>query len=74
MIAGVVDTCNKFLTGVNDTGQQLSPVTTPAINLSQVTTTPVVSLTPVNSLLAVSRKIRLIEGNAKCRHLKKIDL
>ncbi len=40
---------------VNDTGQQLSPVTTTsAINLSQVTTTPVVSLTPVNSLLAVS--------------------
>jgi hypothetical protein len=41
VIAGVVDTGNKFLTGVNDTGQQLLPVTaTPAINLSQVTTTP----------------------------------
>ncbi len=40
MIAGVVDTGDKFLTSVNDTGEQLSPVTTtPAINLLQVTRT-----------------------------------
>jgi hypothetical protein len=42
VIAGVVDTGEKFITCVNDTSEQLSAVTTkPAINLSPVTTTPV---------------------------------
>jgi hypothetical protein len=42
VIAGVIDTDDKFITGVNDTSEQLSPVTTTlAINLSLVTTTPV---------------------------------
>ncbi len=37
----VVNTVDKFLTGVNDTSKQLLPgTTTPAINLSQVTMTP----------------------------------
>jgi hypothetical protein len=32
MIAGDNDTADKFFTGINDTGEQLSPVTmTPAI-------------------------------------------
>jgi hypothetical protein len=40
VIAGVVDTGDKFLAGFNDTGEQLSPVTTtPAINLLPVTRT-----------------------------------
>ncbi len=46
MIAGVIDTGDKFLTSVNvtggdnNTGEQLSPVTTtPAINLLPVTRT-----------------------------------
>jgi hypothetical protein len=35
VIAGVVDTGNKFITGVEVTSEQLSPVTTtPTINLS----------------------------------------
>jgi hypothetical protein len=38
VIAGVVDTDDKFFTGVNDTGEQLPLVTTtPAINLLPVT-------------------------------------
>jgi hypothetical protein len=42
VIAGVIDTGEKFITGVVATGDQVSPViTTPAINLSPVTTTPV---------------------------------
>jgi hypothetical protein len=42
VISGVIDTSDKFLTGVNNIGEQLSPVTmTPAINLLPVTTTPV---------------------------------
>ncbi len=42
VIAGVVDTGDKFIAGDNDTGEQLSLVTTtPAINLLPVTTTPV---------------------------------
>jgi hypothetical protein len=28
MIAGDNDTCDKFFAGINDTGEQLSPVTT----------------------------------------------
>ena len=40
VIAGVVVTGDKFLTSVNDIGEQLSPVTaTPAINLLPVTRT-----------------------------------
>ncbi len=41
MIAGVIDTGDKFITGgVNDTGEQLLPVTTtPAINVLPVTRT-----------------------------------
>jgi hypothetical protein len=42
VIAGVVDTGDKFITGVVDTGEQLSQVTmtvTPAINLLPVTRT-----------------------------------
>ncbi len=40
VIPGVIDTSDKFITGVNDTGDQLSPVTmTPAINLLPVTRT-----------------------------------
>jgi len=40
VIASVVDISNKFLTGVNDISEQLSPVTTtPAINLLPVTRT-----------------------------------
>jgi hypothetical protein len=32
-IAGVFDTCDKFIAGDNETGEQLSPVTTtPVIN------------------------------------------
>ena len=43
MIAGVVDTGDKFITGVNNTGEQLSLVTTTlAINLLPVTTTSVI--------------------------------
>jgi hypothetical protein len=42
VIAGVIDTGDKFLTGVNDTGEQLSLVTTAtALILSPVTMTPV---------------------------------
>jgi hypothetical protein len=34
MIAGDNDTCDKFFAGINDTGEQLPPVTTtPAITL-----------------------------------------
>jgi hypothetical protein len=37
MIAGDNDTCDKFFAGINDTGEQLSLVTTTlAINLSPV--------------------------------------
>jgi len=40
VISGVVDTGHKFITRVNDTGEQLSPVTTTlAINLSLVSMT-----------------------------------
>ncbi len=41
MIASIVDTHDKFITGgVNDTGEQLLPVTmTPAINVLPVTRT-----------------------------------
>jgi hypothetical protein len=40
VIAGVVNTGDKFITGVSDTGEQLSPVTTtPAKNLLPVTKT-----------------------------------
>jgi hypothetical protein len=40
VIGGVIDTGNKFITGVVDTAEQLSPVTmTPGINLSLVSTT-----------------------------------
>jgi hypothetical protein len=39
VIGSVVDTSDKFITGVVDTTEQLSPVTmTPAINLSLVST------------------------------------
>jgi hypothetical protein len=42
VIADVVETGNKFIFGVTDTGEQLSSVTTTlAINLSPVTMTPV---------------------------------
>jgi hypothetical protein len=42
MIAGDNDTDGKFFAGVNDTGEQLSPVTTSlAINLLPVSTPPV---------------------------------
>jgi hypothetical protein len=37
VISGVVNTSDKFITGVIDTGEQLSPVTmTPAINLCKL--------------------------------------
>jgi hypothetical protein len=40
LIGDVVDTDNKFITGVVDIGEQLSPVTkTPVINLPPVSTT-----------------------------------
>jgi hypothetical protein len=43
VIAGVIDTGDKFIAGDNNTGEQLSPVTTtPVINLLPVTTTPVI--------------------------------
>jgi hypothetical protein len=32
VIAGVVDTGEQFITGDNDTGKSLSPVTTPPVN------------------------------------------
>jgi hypothetical protein len=32
VMAGLVDTGDKFITGVNDTGEQLSPVTTTPVN------------------------------------------
>ncbi len=55
VIASVVDTGDKFLTGVNVAGEQLSTVTmTPAINLSPVTMTPVL-LSPAINLLPVTR-------------------
>jgi hypothetical protein len=42
MIAGDNDTDNKFFAGINDTGEQLWPVTTVlAINLLPISTTPV---------------------------------
>jgi hypothetical protein len=42
MIAGDNDTVDKFFAGINDTGEQLSPVTTAlAINLMPVSMTPV---------------------------------
>ncbi len=41
MIAGDNDTDDKFFAGINNTGEQLSPVTTAlAINLLPVSTTP----------------------------------
>jgi hypothetical protein len=40
VIGGVVDTGDKFITGVVDTAEQLSPVTTtPAINFLLVSST-----------------------------------
>jgi hypothetical protein len=40
MIAGDNDTNDKFFAGINDTGEQLSPVTTAlAINLLSVSST-----------------------------------
>jgi hypothetical protein len=42
MIADDNDTDDKFFAGINNTGEQLSPVTTAlAINLLPVSTTPV---------------------------------
>jgi hypothetical protein len=42
VISGVVDTGDKFIAGDNNTSEQLSLVTTtPAINLSPTTKTPV---------------------------------
>jgi hypothetical protein len=41
MIAGDNDNDDKFITGINDTGEQLSPVTTAlAINLLPASMTP----------------------------------
>jgi hypothetical protein len=41
MIPGDNDTADKFFAGINDTGEQLSPVTAArAINLLPVSTTP----------------------------------
>jgi hypothetical protein len=49
VIAGDNDTDNNFFVGINDTGEQLSPVTTAlAINLLPVSMTPVTT-TPVNN-------------------------
>jgi hypothetical protein len=42
MIASDNDTDDKFFAGINNTGEQLSPVTTSlAINFSPVSTSPV---------------------------------
>jgi hypothetical protein len=42
MIAGDNDTADKFFAGINDTGEQLSPVTTALVKIfSLVSTTPV---------------------------------
>jgi hypothetical protein len=49
VISGVVDTGNKFIIGVNDTGKQLSLVTMTPVN------TDVVVLSPVINLLLVTR-------------------
>jgi hypothetical protein len=58
VIAGVVDTSDKFLIG-----EQLSPVTTtPAINLSPVTTTPALNL-----LLVTRTRTSWRRGAAKDR-------
>jgi hypothetical protein len=41
VICGVIDTGNKFITGVIDTAEQLSPVTTtPVIHFSLLSMTP----------------------------------
>jgi hypothetical protein len=42
MITGDKDTCDKFFAGINNTGEQLSPVTmTPAITFFPVLLIPV---------------------------------
>jgi hypothetical protein len=43
MIAGDYDTGDKFVAGINDTGEQLSPVTT----------TPALTISPVSLILVI---------------------